>query len=388
MISNISNTGGFTTTLTDNGDTLTLGFNGNYPSQQANGEITYNVTFTAVASPSYISAIGFTLVNAGYSISSSIIYVGSSDTEESHDMNSTTITASAGNFTSAPPVFYANETATGDNYIKVTSHNKPSSTDAEASNPFYITTTNPTSTTIAITGKAWVAVGDTSGYGNIALVPEDVTIKVTSITVGGVQKNTTSSSHTHLSVNGIETPVTFAVAANGAINYSLANVSLGSGVSASVSSSTSTGSATVTVAIASGASSGSFDFIATPTGGTAWTVTVTHTKSTLILNEMHRLKMSDSSYSTKELACSGSFGTTYSFYATTSDNNIGDRLYASDEAAYGGVGDQSGYFVGDGGWYKVHRQYWPTNAYIDLGSTSYAWKIATDGEILDKHVCS
>ncbi len=156
-----------------------------------------------------------------------------------------------------------------------------------------------------------------------------------------------------------------------------------------MSSSSSYGSITgVTATLCSAATSGSFDFIVTPVGGTASTITITHTKSTLYLNEMHRLKMSDSSYSTKELACSGSFGTTYSFYATTSDNNIGDRLYASDEAAYGGVGDQSGYFVGDGGWYKVHRQYWPTNAYIDLGSTSYAWKIATDGEILDKHVCS
>ena len=51
------------------------------------------------------------------------------------------------------------------------------------------------------------------------------TNQVNSITVGGVQKNSTSSSHTHLSVNGIETPVTFAVAAEGAISYSLANVS-------------------------------------------------------------------------------------------------------------------------------------------------------------------
>ena len=113
MISNISNTGGFTTTLTDNGDTLTLGFNGNYPSQQANGEITYNVTFTAVASPTYTSAIGFTLVNAGYSISSSTISVSSSTTGASHSMSTATVTASAGNFTSAPPIFYANETATG-----------------------------------------------------------------------------------------------------------------------------------------------------------------------------------------------------------------------------------------------------------------------------------
>jgi hypothetical protein len=206
-----------------------------------------------------------------------------------------------------------------------------------------------------------------------------------------VQKNSTSSSHTHLSVNGLETPVTFVVAAEGAIAYSLANVSMGSGISLSLSSSTSTGSATVTVTLPSAASSGSFDFVATPTGGTVKTVTVTHTKSTLIVNEMHRLIMSNSSYSTdsgEALACNGSLGTTYSFYATTSDNNIGDRLYASDEAASGGVGDQSGYFAGDGGWYKVHRQTWNGSAYTNLGSTSYAWKIDTDGTILDKGVCS
>ena len=406
MISNISNTGGFSTTLTDNGDTLTLGFSGNYPSQQANGQITYNVTFTAVASPTYTSAIGFTLVNAGYSINNSVISASSSSTGAAHSMNTATVTASAGNFTSAPAVFYANETATGDNYIKVTSHNKPSSTDAEASNPFYLTT-GFTSTTVTITGKAWVAVGDTSGYANVALVPSGVTNQVNSITVGGVQKNSTSSSHTHLSVNGIETPVTFAVAAEGAISYSLANVSMGSGISLSLSPSTSSGSATVTVAIPSSASSGSFDFVATPTGGTAWTVSVTHTKSTLGLGSMYRLIMSNSGVATSAAACSASIGTKYAFYATTSDNGLGDPLYASDEAASGGVGDQSGrisadtvagatstYAGSDGSWYVTQRQYFNGTAYVNISSTKMAYFISDNnhssgvGYILEKYTCS
>jgi len=404
MISNISNTGGFSTTLTDNGDTLTLGFSGNYPSQQADGQITYNVTFTAIATPSYASYISFTMVNAGYSASSSVIYVGSTTTGASHSMNSTTITASAGNFTSAPPVFYANETATGDNYIKVTSHNAPAAgaTAATASAPFLLTPALGAAnnagnvTTITITGKAWIAVGDTFGYSNVALVPTGVTHQVNSITINGIQKTSTSSTHTHYSINGVNTAVSFVVAAEGAIAYSLANVSVGSGISVSVSPSTSNGSATVTATMGSSASSGSFDFIATPTGGTAWTVSVTHTRESIGLNTvgnngnyLHALYIS--SASTESAACSQSVGSTkiYGPYSSAVIENVGSYLYTTDEKAYDTGSGQGDVFNGGDSWYKYHDAYYNGTAYVKIGSEPSARiRIGSDGQIKEKVSCS
>jgi hypothetical protein len=397
---------GFTVVKTDNGDTVTVGFSGTYPNQSVNGNINYTFTLNIATTPTYTSAIGLTMSNAGYTSSTAVISASSSTTGESHNLSTATITASAGNFTSAPTVFYANETATGSNYIKVTTHNKPSGNDAEASNPFYLTT-GFTSTTVTITGKAYVAVGDTSGSANVVLVPSGVTNQVNGIKVGGVQKSSTSSTHTHLSVNGIESPVTFEVNAAGAINYSLANVSMGSGISLSLSPSTSTGSQTVTVAIPSSASSGSFDFVATPTGGTAWTVSVTHTKSTLGLNAMYRLQLTDSGFANTTAVCNASLGTKYAYYETTADDNLGDPLYASDEAVKGGVGDQSGYISVDivsgatstyagsnGAWYKGQDQYFNGTAYVNIGSCCMSYFVSNsnhpsgEGIILEKHFCS
>ncbi len=399
MISNISNTGGFSTTLTDNGDTLTLGFSGNYPSQQANGQITYNVTFTAVASPTYASYISFTMVNAGYSASPTVIHAASTTTGASHSMNSTTITASAGNFTSAPPVFYANQTATGDNYIKVTSHNAPAAgaTAATASAPYLLETSNPTSTTIAITGKAWVAVGDTFGYANVALVPTGVTHQVNSITINGIQKTSTSSTHTHYSINGVNTAVSFVVAATGAISYSLANVSVGSGISVSVSPSTSSGSATVTATMGSSASSGSFDFIATPTGGTAWTVSVTHTRESIGLNTLgnngnylHGLSLS-AAQSSSTAACSQSSGNTmvYGPYSSAVIENVGSYLYTTDEKAYDTGSGQGDVFNGGNSWYRYNNAYYNGTAYVTIGNDpSSVIRIGSDGQIKEVVSCS
>jgi len=404
---NVSTTSGFTPVLTANNvGTVTLGFSGTYPNLAVNANVNYTFTLNISTTATYTSAIGLTMSNAGYSSNTAIISATSSSTGQSHNLSTATITASAGNFTSAPTVFYANETATGSNYIKVTTHNKPSGNDAEASNPFYLTTTNPTSTTIAITGKAYVAVGDTSGSANVVLVPEGVTNTVNSITVGGVQKNSTSSSHTHRSVNGIESPITFVVAATGAISYSLANVSMGS-VTLSLSQSTSNGSATVTVSLPSATSSGSFDFIASPTGGTAWTVSVTHTKETLTLGSMYRLKLTNAGYANTTAVCNASLGTKYAYYETTADDGLGDPLYVSDEAARGGVGDQSGYISVDivsgatstyagsnGAWYKGQDQRWNGVAYVDIGSCCMSYFVSNsnhpsgEGIILEKHFCS
>jgi hypothetical protein len=187
-------------------------------------------------------------------------------------------------------------------------------------------------------------------------------------------------------VNGVESPITFVVAATGAINYSLANVSMG-GVTLSLSPSTSNGSATVTVTLPSITSSGSFDFIASPTGGTAWTVSVTHIRETLGLGSMYRLIMANSSESSNTAACSASIGTTYAFYATTANNNIGGTLYASDEAARSGVGDQGLVFVGDGNWYLTQQQYFNGVAYIDISSTKTAYQISSSGQITGKYTC-
>ena len=103
---------------------------------------------------------------------------------------------------------------------------------------------------------------------------------------------------------------------------------------------------------------------------------------------MYRLAMSNSGAASSTAACSASIGTTYAFYATTSDNNLGDTLYASDEAAYGGVGDQSSVFAGDGGWYKTTRQYHTGSAYVNISSTVTTYQISSSGVILGKGSCS
>ena len=103
---------------------------------------------------------------------------------------------------------------------------------------------------------------------------------------------------------------------------------------------------------------------------------------------MYRLIMANSGAASSTAACSASIGTTYAFYATTSDNNLGDTLYASDEAAYGGVGDQSSVFAGDGNWYVTQRQYWNGSAYVNISSTKTAYQISSSGIILGKSTCS
>ena len=382
MVSSVSNTGGFSYVVTENGDnSITIGFSGTNPNQSANNNINYSFTVTINTSINYVSAVGLTMTNAGYTASQSVISASGAANTNNVSMDTSVITASAGTFTSNPTVYYQGDNPTATNYIQLTSHS--------SGNPFTLTAVvDPNDNTkINISGTANILSGDTSGYANVVLVPAGVTNQVNSITVGGVQKTSTSSSHIHRSVNGIESPITFVVAATGAISYSLANVSMG-GVTLSLSPSTSNGSATVTVTLPSSTSSGSFDFIATPTGGTAWTVSVTHTRETLGLGSMYRLIMANSSASDKIAACSASIGTTYAFYETTANNNIGDTLYASDEAVRGGTGDQGLKFVGDGNWYVTQQQYFTGAAYVNISSSKIAYQIDSSGQILDKHTCS
>ena len=382
MVSSVSNTGGFSYVVTENGDnSITIGFSGTNPNQSANNNINYSFNITITTSVNYVSAVGLTMSNAGYTASQSVISASGAANTNNVPMDTSVITASAGNFTSTPIVYYQGDNPIVPNYIQLTSHS--------SGNPFTLTAgIDPNDNTkINISGNANILSGDTSGYANVVLVPAGVTNQVNGITVGGVQKNSTTSTHTHYSINGVESPVTFVVAATGAISYSLANVSSMGGVTLSLSPFTSNGSATVTVSIPSIASSGSFDFIATPTGGTAWTVSVTHDRQILGLGSMYRLIMANSSASSETAACSASIGSTYAFYATTADNNIGDKLYASDEAAKGGVGDQGGVFVGDGNWYVTQQQYFNGTAYITIGSTKTAYQIDSAGTITGKYTC-
>ena len=112
-------------------------------------------------------------------------------------------------------------------------------------------------------------------------------------------------------------------------------------------------------------------------------------------------------YANTTAVCNASLGTKYAYYETTADDNLGDPLYVSDEAARGGVGDQSGYISVDivsgatstyagsnGAWYRGQDQYFNGTAYVNVGSSGMSYFVSNsnhpsgEGIILEKHFCS
>ena len=392
MVSSVSNTGGFSYVVTENGDnSITIGFSGTNPNQSANNNINYSFDITITTSVNYTSAVGFTMTNAGYAASSSVISASGPANTNNVSMNTSVITASnSGTFTSDPVIYYQGQNPTATNYIQLTSHS--------SGNPFTLTASRQNNNTeIAISGTANILSGDTSGYANVVLVPNTgVTNTVTGMTVHGVNVQSGGTGY-HYSVNKntANTTIPFTISGTGNINVAVSNASV-SGSVVNLNTTSGYGNFSGTCSIGTGAGSGTFTLTATPVGGTAYSITVSVQRITVDGTSGIRGYFYSGPHSgpstypvpSNELESDGypaicdiSVGSN-EIYSPSSNYNVGDAFYTTTEAAYTNGGQQGSAFAGGNNYWRVARTYAFNNAYIQLGSQTFYVKLDNNGQIL------
>ena len=381
---NVSSSSGFTPVLTDNGDTITLGFSGTYPNQSVNGNLNYTFTLNISTAAVYTSAIQLNVTGNGYEISGNrILSLSGSPNNSQVAMDSKTITASnSGTFTANPTIYYSNQTPSGNNYIHVTSH-----TSGE---PFIITQPSANgNNSFTITGTTKILSSDTSGSANVYLSPTTTT----NPSIDSIQFNGGQS--THYSVNGVVSPISVAIAGEGNISLSLS--SSGSN-SASLSASSGNGNFSVNINLSGSNAAGSLTLTATDENGDILSETITLQQNTYGLNEgVTGLYLSSGSTSSST-ACSQSVGTDIVFgpYSSGAIDNTGSVLHNTDESAVmtgSGAANtnftQTSVFAGGNKFYKYHEAYYNGSAYVTVGSEpSFVIKIDNAGEIKERIVCS
>ena len=376
---NVSTSSGFTPVLTDNGNTITLGFSGTYPNQSVNGNINYTFTLNISTAAVYTSAIQLNKTGSGYDIGGNGILSKSgspSGNNPASAMDSKTITSNpTGTFTENPAVYYSDETPGGNNYIHVTSHT--------LADPFTITppTANGTSS-FAITGTTKILSSDTSGSANVYLSPSTTT----NPSIDSIQFNEGSSNH--YSVNGLITPITVAIAGEGNISLSLSS---SGNNSAALSASSGNGDFSVDINLSGSNAAGSLTLTATDENGDTKDETITLTQESIGLNEgVTGLYLSAGS-TDPSTACSQSVGSNIVFgeYNSATIDNVNSMLHNTDESARGAAGTQNSVFAGGNKYYKYHEAYHNGTAYLTIGSEpSFVIKVDNTGKITDKAVCS
>ena len=384
MVSSVSNTGGFSYVVTENGDnSITIGFSGTNPNQSANNNINYSFDITITTSVNYTSAVGFTMTNAGYTASSSVISASGAANTNNVSMNTSTITASnSGTFTSDPVIYYQGDNPTATNYIQLTSHS--------SGNPFTLTASRQNNNTeIAISGTANILSGDTSGYANVVLVPNTgVTNTVTGMTVHGVNVQSGGTGY-HYSVNRnvANTTIPFTVSGTGNIGVAVSNASV-SGSVVNLNTTSGYGNFSGTCTIGTGANSGTFTLTATPTGGTPYSITVNVQRITLGGTTGIRGYNYSGPHSVGSVQADGypaicdiAVGTNQ-IYSPSSNYNVGDTFYTTTEAAYTNGAQQGVVFAGGNNYYRTQRIYFPSVAYIPLGSQTFYVQLDNNGQIL------
>jgi hypothetical protein len=381
---NVSTSSGFSTVLTDNGDTITVGFSGTYPNQSVNGNINYTFTLNISTAAVYTSAIQLNMTGSGYSISGNgILSLSGSPSNSQAAMDSKTITASnSGTFTANPTIYYSNQTPSGNNYIHVTSH-----TSGE---PFIITQPSAQgNNAFTITGTTKILSSDTSGYANVYLSPTTTTNpSIDSIQFNGGQT-------THYSVNGVVSPISVAIAGEGNISLSLS--SSGSN-SAALSSSSGNGNFSVDINLSGSNAQGSLTLTATDENGSTLSETITLTQYTTGLNStpsLHALYIS-SAQADHANACNASTGGTkvYGNYSSSVIDNLGSYLHTTDESPIlNGTGasntnfTQTAVFAGGNSFYKSHLAYWNGSVYVTVGSSTRSIQVDNDGKIIAIQSC-
>jgi hypothetical protein len=383
---NVSTSSGFSTVLTDNGDTITVGFSGTYPNQSVNGNINYTFTLNISTVASYISAIQLNMTNAGYEIAGNgILSVSGTPSNSQADMDSKTITASNnGTFTGNPIIYYSNQTPSGNNYIHVTSH-----TSGE---PFIITQPSANgNSSFTITGTSKILSSDTSGSANVYLSPTTTTNpSIDSIQFNGGQT-------THYSVNGVVSPISVAIAGEGNISLSLS--SSGNNI-ASLSASSGNGNFSVNINLSGANATGSLTLTATDENGDTLSETITLQQNSMGLNEGIAAWFISSAQTTSTNACNVSDGSLttqiYGNYDAGTQNNVGAYFHTTDESAIlNGTGapntsyTQTAVFAGGNSYYKGRRGYFNGSAYIPLSSSNrWALQFDNDGKITSVSLCS
>jgi hypothetical protein len=384
MVSSVSNTGGFSYVVTENGDnSITVGFSGTNPNQSANNNINYSFDITITTSVNYISAIQLNMVNAGYTISGNgILSVSGPTSNNQANMDSKTITATTGTFTADPDVYYSDQTPSGNNYIHVTSHT--------SGNPFIITKPSANgNSSFTITGTSKILSSDTSGYANVALVANTgVTNAVTGMTVHGVNVQSGGTGY-HYSVNRntANTTIPFTVSGTGNINVAVSNASV-SGSVVNLNTTSGYGNFSGSCSIGTGANSGTFTLTATPVGGTAYSITVSVQRITndgtsgIVGYEYSTAQGSIGSTQGDGYPsiCDISYSTGNKIY-TPGSWNVNDTYYDSTEAAHTNGAQQGNVFAGNNKYYKVKRIYAFNNAYIPLASQTFYVQINNSGVV-------
>ena len=384
MVSSVSNTGGFSSVVTENGDnSITIGFSGTNPNQSANNNINYSFDITITTSVNYTSAVGFTMTNAGYTASSSVISASGAANTNNVSMNTSTITASnSGTFTSDPVIYYQGDNPTATNYIQLTSHS--------SGNPFTLTASRQNNNTeIAISGTANILSGDTSGYANVVLVPNTgVTNTVTGMTVHGVNVQSGGTGY-HYSVNRnvANTTIPFTVSGTGNIGVAVSNASV-SGSVVNLNTTSGYGNFSGTCTIGTGANSGTFTLTATPTGGTPYSITVNVQRITLGGTTGIRGYNYSGPHSVGSVQADGypaicdiAVGTNQ-IYSPSSNYNVGDTFYTTTEAAYTNGAQQGVVFAGGNNYYRTQRIYFLSVAYVPSGSQTFYVQLDNNGQIL------
>ena len=383
---NVSSSSGFTPVLTDNGDTITLGFSGTYPNQAVNGNINYTFTLNISTTAQYTSAILLSMSNAGYSANTAVVAATGSAGATSQTLSTSVITAaSSGTFTADPQIYYSNQTPSVSQYIQVTSHTSGS--------PFTLTATRSSdNTTITIGGSANILTSDTSGTANVVLVPNTgVTSAVTGITVHDVNvQNGGTGYHYSVNRNTANTSIPFTVVGTGNISVAISNASVsGSTVTLNSPTSSTTGTFSGTCSIGTAAQSGSFTLTATPTGGTAYSITISVVRVTndgvsgligYYYSGPH--SVGDTQGDGYPAICDIAVGSSNSIYSASSSRSIGDVYYTTPEAAYSSGAQQGSVFAGNDGYYRTKRIYFSGTSYVPLGSQTFYVQFGNNGAIL------
>ena len=385
---NVDQNTGFSIVLTDNGNTITVGFSGTYPNQSVNGNINYTFTLNIDTAANYISGVLLSMSNAGYSASSSVVIASGAAGATTQTLSTSVITAAnSGTFTADPQIYYSNETPSVSQYIQVTSHTSGS--------PFTLTATRnsgatPPNTTITIGGSANILSSDTGGTANVVLVPNtEVTNAVTGITVHGVNvQSGGTGKHYTVNRNTANTSIPFTVVGTGSISVAISNASVsGSSVTLNSPSSSTTGTFSGTCSIGTGAQSGSFTLTATPTGRTAYSITISVLRITdsgtsgligYYYSGPH--SVGDTQSDNYPAICDIAVGSSNSIFSKGA-YNIGDVYYTTPEAAESNGAQQGSVFAGNDGYYRVKKIYFSGTAYVPLASQTFYVQIGNDGAI-------
>jgi hypothetical protein len=379
---NVSTSSGFSTVLTDNGDTITVGFSGTYPNQSVNGNINYTFTLNISTAAVYTSAIQLNETGSGYAISGNgILSLSGSPSNSQADMNSKTITADYnGTFTGNPIIYYSDQTPSGNNYIHVTSH-----TSGE---PFIITEPSANgNNSFTITGTTKILSSDTSGYANVYLSPTTTT----NPSIDSIQFN--EGQTTHYSINGIVSPISVAIAGEGNISLSLSS---SGNNSASLSASSGNGNFSVNINLSGANAVGSLTLTATDEDGNTLSESITLQQNTMGLNEGVTALYISSAQTSHTNACNASTGGTKVFgaYNSATIDNLGSYLHTTDESAImngagapTAVGTQSSKFQGGNSFYKSQVAYYNGSGYVTIGSSTRSIQVDNDGKITSIQSC-